>query len=369
MNAEDKQQNEPMDAASHAAGSSQVSGKPKKPRNVYWLAASVLLVVLVYCFSPSNKGSAPAADQVEQNTENYHTSLNENMQHLNNGRQQSAPFKAVTHALLSDSSKSLLARQNAPTSMYSRDLREEQQTPGAMPEVRQATLAGQGSDTQFANANRATTVIQARRIPHPDYTIASGEFLHAVLETAINSDLPGMVRAVVSTPVYAYTGGKVLIAAGSRLIGQYSSAIVQGQNRVMIAWDRLVLPNGIVVQLNSPGADALGRAGQGADQVDTHFLARFGQSSLLSLIGAGTANVGVNNTDQYNSAAQYRTAIAQSFQQSAQQSLQGTLPMKPTLHSYQGSKINVFVAHDLSFYEVLNGVAQEPASDDGEEGD
>jgi type IV secretion system protein VirB10 len=105
---------------------------------------------------------------------------------------------------------------------------------------------------------------------------------------------------------------------------------------------------------DSPNADSLGRAGQGADSVNTHFFARFGEAALLSIIGAGASNVGVGNLDQYNSAAQYRVAIAQSFQQSAGQSLQSTLPQKPTLRIYQGAQINVFVAHDLSFYNVLS---------------
>ena len=226
--------------------------------------------------------------------------------------------------------------------------------------IQQATFAGQGGNTQFANANTTTTSVQATSIPHPSFTIASGEFLHAILETAINSDLPGMVRAVVSKPAYAYTGERAIIPAGSRLIGQYTAAIAQGQNRVMVIWNRVILPSGIAVQLNSPSTDALGRAGQGADSVDVHFFARFGESALLSLMGAGAATVGVNNSHPYNSVAQYRMAIAQSFQQSAQRSLQRTLPMKPTIHVDQGANINVFVAHDLSFYHVLKDAIARP---------
>lgn len=129
--------------------------------------------------------------------------------------------------------------------------------------------------------------------------------------------------------------------------------MIQGQNRVMIIWNRIILPNGIAIQLDSPGTDVLGRSGQGADSLNTYFFARFGESVLLSLIGAGSANVGVNNQDQNNSTAQYRAAIAQSFQQSAQQSLQGSVAMRPTLQVYQGTAIHVFVARDLSFYKVL----------------
>jgi len=195
--------------------------------------------------------------------------------------------------------------------------------------------------------------VTATQVAHPGFTIMAGEFIHAVLETAINSDLPGMVRAVISRPVYSYTGERIIIPAGSRLMGQYSSSMLQGQSRVMVIWNRVVLPNGIAVQLNSPGTDSLGIAGQGADSINRHFLARFGQSVLLSLLGAASATAGVDTSNPYNSVAQYRSAISQSFQQSAQKSLQNSLPIKPTLHIYQGANINVFVAHDLSFFNVL----------------
>jgi type IV secretion system protein VirB10 len=220
-----------------------------------------------------------------------------------------------------------------------------------------ATFAGQGVNTAFGNQSMSTTSVIAKKIAHPEYTIASGEFLHAVLETAIDSDLPGEIRAVVSQPVYAYIGETPLIPAGSRLIGQYSSSVMQGQNRVFVVWNRVILPNGVSAQINSPGTDQLGISGQGADDVYTHFFARFGEASLLSIIGAGAATGGVNNGDQYNSAAQYRMAISQSFQQSANNSLQGTLATQPTLSIDQGASINVFVAHDIDFYSVMKAVS------------
>ncbi len=203
------------------------------------------------------------------------------------------------------------------------------------------------------SATRAPTT-DATQITHLDYTVAQGMFIPGVLETAIDSDLPGMVRAEVSHDVYAEQGNFVLIPKGSRLVGQYSSGVVQGQNRVFVAWQRLIRPDGIDIQLGSPGTDALGRAGMAGDIVQTHFFATFSQAALLSIIGAGVANVGVNPQDQQNSAAAYREAVSNSFNQSAQNNLQNTAIIKPTIHVYQGNKINVFVARDLDFYAALN---------------
>jgi len=248
----------------------------------------------------------------------------------------------------------LMARQNAPTRMYLATLPSQN---GAGSQA--GPFAGKSIYDHFGNQASTTITVQAKHMAHPGYTIASGELLHAVLETALNSDLPGMVRAELTRPVYAYTGERELIPAGSRLIGQYSSAVFQGHNRVMIVWNRVILPKGIVITINSPGTDALGRAGMGADQINRHFVERFGEATLLSLIGAGVANAGVATGDQYNSASAYRSAIAQSFQQSANQSLQNSLPIKPTITIHQGAKINVFVARDLSFYQALQQMPQQ----------
>ena len=249
--------------------------------------------------------------------------------------------------------KQLAVRRNMPTSMYSAAPTDVGSTNPSGDSTRQATLSGKDPYSAFANRTSSTTAVDAKKIAHPNYTIAEGELLHGVLETPINSDLPGMVRAVVNQPIYAYTGDKPLIPSGARLIGQYASMVRGGQDRAFVVWNRVILPNGVSVALNSPGADQLGRAGMGADTIDHHFFERFGNATLLSVIGAGAANVGVTGNDRYNSAAAYRQAIAESFQQSASDALDDASDIKNTLNIHQGRKITVFVAHDLSFYQVL----------------
>ncbi len=354
----------PLDAEKSAGQWSQVSKKNTAKRTGWlWLVGGALMVGVVLLLSAkSDEPTAEVATTSPQRAQ-FRSALNANLKQLN------TPETVQTHAVVGEAftleppmtpvpqgtratpSKDYVARQHAPTSMYSSPASERQTSVTASDNP--SGFAGHSANARFANTATVATAVKASHLAHPAYTIANGEFLHAVLETAIDSDLPGMVRAVVSRPAYAYTGEQPIIPAGARLIGQYSSEIAQGQRRVMVIWNRMLLPNGITVQLNSPGVDALGRAGQGADSVNRHFFERFGESALLSLIGAGTATAGVNDNDQYNSASQYRMAISQSFRQSAQDSLQGSVAMKPSLHIYQGARINVFVAHDLSFYDVL----------------
>jgi type IV secretion system protein VirB10 len=219
----------------------------------------------------------------------------------------------------------------------------------------QAGVTSTDRNTQFLNqaATQVTEIATAKPIGHLNSLIAEGSLIHAILELATNSDLPGFVRASVSEPSYSEDGTQVLIPRGSRLIGQYKSGMLQGQSRIFMVWTRLITPSGMSIQLGSPGVDSLGVAGMGADEINRHFWERFGTGSLLSMIGAGAANAGVSPTDQENSASAYRAAVANSFAQSASQSLQQDSKIPPTLTTYQGKPIMVFVAKDLSFEGVM----------------
>ncbi len=216
---------------------------------------------------------------------------------------------------------------------------------------------GIDADTQFQQnaSHTAVETVSATQIAHTDYTVTQGTLIPGSLQTAINSDLPGMVKASVSMDVYAAAGNRVLIPKGSTLIGQYNAGIAMGQVRVLVVWTRAIRPDGIDVMLGSPGTDALGQGGLGADALDTHFWSRFGQASMLSIVGAGIANAGVGGNDQFNSAAAYRTAISGNFQDVAGSALLSTMNIKPTIHIHQGAQINVFVNRDLSFYDALAG--------------
>lgn len=308
---------------------------------------------------PANTSSSMAgtsSESAQTNQKNDDDKLKEQMMMIM--MQQKAAAEQVAQ-------QAYEARLNAPTSLmtdsgnaannatnngtYSQE--------GTQTATANAVFSGGGTNSAFGNQTTQAQSVAASTLAHPDYTIASGELIPAVLESPIDSDLPGMVRAVTSEPIYAYTGNASLIPAGSRLIGQYSSSISQGQTRVMIIWNRVILPNGITAQINSPGTDSLGMAGQGADSVNRHFVAQFSEATFLTLIGGGVATIGVSGDDEYNSAAQYRTGIAQSMNQTASTTLSGSVAIQPTLKINQGQKINVFVAKDIDFYGALNGAS------------
>ncbi len=201
----------------------------------------------------------------------------------------------------------------------------------------------------------------AVNLENQDSLITQGTFIAGVLETAINSDLPGMVRALVHTPVYSRTGKVKLIPRGSRLIGRYQSGMQEGQTRVFVAWTRLERPDGIVIDLGSPGADELGRSGMSGGY-SSHFFRRFGSAALLSIIGSGVAIAGSPNsnaggnfpTERDRAISDASKRVGDSFRQTSEQSLSKSMNIPPTVTIPQGAKINIFVARDLSFHNALN---------------
>jgi type IV secretion system protein VirB10 len=186
---------------------------------------------------------------------------------------------------------------------------------------------GGGTATARADINPATTVAQGTMIP-------------AILETAIETDVPGYVRAVVSQDVRSFDGSRVLLPRSSRLVGQYQSGLQAGQRRAYVIWTRVIRPDGRSVNLASPATSFDGTAGL-AGQVDSHFFQRFGSAMLLSVIG-GLTTVASGGASVILGGGQ--TAASTALQQDGQR--------PPTVRVRMGEPIRVFTARDLDFSQA-----------------
>ncbi len=197
---------------------------------------------------------------------------------------------------------------------------------------------------------------QAAAVSDPDHKILQGKIIEAISIPRIVSDLPGTVCALTQRDVYAERGRRVLIPWGSRLCGVYNADLRKGQNRLFTVWNTLRVANvdGTLseVALDSDGADQLGTAGTGGF-VDSHFAEIFGTSALLSIIGAGSANMAVPADYQNYSAAQYRLSVQQAAAQTAQSVLAPYVNMPPTVTVPAGTRIRIFVNRDLDFSALL----------------
>jgi len=207
----------------------------------------------------------------------------------------------------------------------------------------------QSADERFAARVAGSSADTARASQMRDLgrSVPQGAVIAAVLETAIDSDLPGSVRAVVSRDVRSFDGSRVLIPRGSKLVGQYKSAAAVGQTRAFVVWSRIISPTGVTIDVGSPATDRLGRGGL-AGEVDRHFFQRFGASILLSVITAGTtalANNGHGDTTLIiGSPAQANQVAAIA--------LQKQIEIPDTIRVAQGAPVQVFVARDLDFSAV-----------------
>lgn len=200
-------------------------------------------------------------------------------------------------------------------------------------------------DKMASRLNSAQTVgVTASFISDKPFTIAEGKMLGCILETAIQSTLPGMTRCVLAENIYSYDGNKLLLRKGSRLVGQYEGGIQQGESRIFVIWTRIITPEGIDIALSSPGTGELGRAGHGV-QIDSHFFERFGASALLSIVGGLTSSINENDVQL--------TEVGKSFNNSAEIALKDSIKIKPTGHKNQGERVKVFVARDIDFAPVL----------------
>ncbi len=189
--------------------------------------------------------------------------------------------------------------------------------------------------------------VRATVISEPSRVAPQGTIIAGVLETAINSDLPGFTRAVVSEDIRSLDSRTVLIPRGSRLIGQYRSGLVVGESRAFVIWTRLLTPDGVSVELASPATDTLGRAGL-AGKVNRHFFQRFGAAFMLSVIDIGANAIIYDNN---SSIVIGSTSEAQAI---AAQALSQQISIPPTIKVKQGTEIRIFLARDLYFPRLAN---------------
>lgn len=185
--------------------------------------------------------------------------------------------------------------------------------------------------------------VKAFHFANPQTTVPKGTIIQAVLETALDSTRPGFVRAIVARDVFGFDGNRVLIPRGSRLIGEYKSDLTAGQNRALIQWQRLMRPDGVAINLDSPAVDPLGRAGV-RGKVDSHFLERFAGALLQTAVNIGS-QVALN--EARDGTVIYAVPLTgQGTQVASPDRVQRTLTVK------QGTSVSVFVAKDLDFTTV-----------------
>ncbi|NPD70337.1 hypothetical protein HN018_28125 (plasmid) [Lichenicola cladoniae] len=214
-----------------------------------------------------------------------------------------------------------------------------------------ARLRGTGPN-ELAAKLQATpiTSVTASVLQHQPYLLTEGTVIGCVLQTAMDSTLPGFTTCIIPQDVIGKSG-ITLLDRGTKIVGEFHGGMTQGQDRLFVLWTRAETPSGVIINLDSPAADPLGRSGFDGT-VDNHFWQRFGGALMLSLveggIQAGVAAVSPSGSNYIN------TGNVSSV---ASTSLDNSINIRPTLRKNQGELVSIFVARDLDFSTVYQVAA------------
>lgn len=217
-------------------------------------------------------------------------------------------------------------------------------------------MPGKGQANSVDRYTRSHTWELPNQLAMPaPYTVQAGFVLPAIMISGIISDLPGQVMAHVSQNVYDSPSGRhLLIPQGTRLIGTYNSDIIYGQKRVLMAWQRLVFPDGRTLDIQAmPGADSAGKAGFN-DQVNTHFWRTISSAFLLSGVVAAVSLTQGDKSESGDSGRKRASdslseALGQTLGSAMAEQLRKNINVSPTLEIRPGYRFNVMVSKDIVF--------------------
>jgi len=215
---------------------------------------------------------------------------------------------------------------------------------GAPPTVPVAGSHGDALETLLRPSVLNAT--RAQLLPMQRLLLPQGAFIDCTLETAVDSTLPGMTTCITATDTFGADGTVVLLERGTKLIGETRGEVRQGEARVFVAWTEARTPSGVVVQLDSPGTDALGRSGL-EGKVNRHFWQRFGAAALVSAID-GVVQSQVQSSSRSGTVVLDPTAS----QDVLTGILRSTVDIAPTIRVRNGARIQVLVARDVDFGPV-----------------
>lgn len=212
-------------------------------------------------------------------------------------------------------------------------------------------LQSSGQEGPLAQVLRptATPTSVAGFLGDRNFLLTKGTTIDCVLGTALDSTAPGITSCTVTKNIYSDNGRVVLVERGTQVMGEYQANVRQGQRRIFVLWDRLKTPHGVIVELDSPAADALGRTGFDG-YVDNHWTQRLGAAFMLSAvqdaIGYASSRKGSANG----------TMVFQNTEQTgndeASRILDSTINIAPTLGKNQGDRVSIYLARDLDFSGV-----------------
>lgn len=192
---------------------------------------------------------------------------------------------------------------------------------------------------------------QAAFMPDLNYLISSVRNISAVLDTAIDSSEPGLLSATLTEDVYSDNHAVKLLERGARVDGQYAGQVKNGYARLGVIWTRIKTPNGVYINIDSLGSDALGRSGMNG-YVDNKFWDRFGAAFMLSMFkdSSNYAQYRLSGANNQSYTQNTGAGISNSFEKR----MEADSLIPPVLYKNQGDHIQITIARDLDFSPVYS---------------
>lgn len=203
----------------------------------------------------------------------------------------------------------------------------------------------------------------AARVKNRSLVLPKGTFINCIMETAVDTTVPGMTSCRIPENVFSMDGRTLLVEAGSRAFGEYRGAVAQGVDRIFMLWTQIETPHGVIVDLGSPATDSLGRAGV-TGEVDHHWWRRFGNALLFSIIDDAFQFAMEKASDSENSINNYSSTDS-GMSSFLSQVMRETGQIPPTIRMNQGTRVGIFVARNIDMSSVYrleadDGVEERP---------
>ena len=207
--------------------------------------------------------------------------------------------------------------------------------------TRKLAFLTSGPEKDIYNPHRLQT-------PVSPYQLLAGTIIAASLVSGLNSDLPGFVIAQVTENVFDSVSGRfLLIPQGSRLIGKYDNVVAFGQDRALVVWQRIILPDGSSVVIdNLPATDTGGYAGL-ADEVDLHTWQLLKGVALATVLGIGNSLAFGSTNNDSDLVKALRESTGQTTNRAGQRLVEKTLNVQPTITVRPGWPLRIIVHKDL----------------------
>lgn len=244
-------------------------------------------------------------------------------------------------------------RNMAPMMGQANSIASDTETKGLAASFREEGYnSGQGGGGKLGSllSSVSTPATRAAMMPDRNLLLAKGTFIDCILETKLDTTVPGMTSCVLPRDIYSANGKVLLLERGSKAIGEYKGAVENGLNRIFVLWTQIQTPKGVRINLDSPATDSLGGAGMAGD-IDFHWWARFGNALLFTLV-QDAFEFGMTKQTENNGGVNYYQNSEDGMKEIIREAMRQSGNIPPTLTKNQGERVGIFVARDVDFSTV-----------------